>query len=108
MDEHAGPVVNRALLRAELRRLRTESGLTQEEVAGSLDWSVSRIAQIERDNIAITKPELYRLLDYYDGHLSLSGRERRRLLGLHSDSCAEASSRVRVMLRCLVLTGEVA
>lgn len=65
MKEDGGPSVARALLRAELRRLRTERGLTQEEVARSLDWSVSKLVRIEAGDSAISARELYSLLTFY-------------------------------------------
>jgi transcriptional regulator with XRE-family HTH domain len=42
-----GPVVQSVLLRSELRRLRNESGLTQEQVAYELDWSPSKVIRVE-------------------------------------------------------------
>ena len=42
MATDQGPVVQSALLRGELVRLRRESGLTQEQVAADLGWSPSK------------------------------------------------------------------
>ncbi|HET6189986.1 MAG TPA: helix-turn-helix transcriptional regulator, partial [Trebonia sp.] len=47
MANDQGPVVLSALLRAELIRLRKESGLTQEAVAQNLDWSPSKLIRVE-------------------------------------------------------------
>lgn len=45
LDE--GPVVQSALLRSELVRLRKECGLTQEQVATNLEWSPSKLIRVE-------------------------------------------------------------
>jgi transcriptional regulator with XRE-family HTH domain len=60
-----GPVVQSALLRAELIRLRKEGGLTQEQVAQNLDWSPSKLIRVEGGRSAITKVDLDALLTLY-------------------------------------------
>ncbi|HEY2638677.1 MAG TPA: helix-turn-helix transcriptional regulator [Streptosporangiaceae bacterium] len=49
MSEDAGnPAVQARRLRAALRQARQEAGLTQEQVAAALEWSLSKIVRIER------------------------------------------------------------
>jgi transcriptional regulator with XRE-family HTH domain len=60
-----GPVVLSALLRNELVRLRRESGLTQEQVAVSLEWSPSKLIRIEGGRSSITKVDLDALIAEY-------------------------------------------
>jgi transcriptional regulator with XRE-family HTH domain len=74
-----GPVVQSALLRGELVRLRRESGLTQEQVAGELEWSPSKLIRVEGGRSSITKVDLDALLARY-GVTSESTRERLHLL----------------------------
>ena len=47
MATDQGPVVQSALLRSELVRLRRDSGLTQEQVAEHMEWSPSKVIRIE-------------------------------------------------------------
>jgi transcriptional regulator with XRE-family HTH domain len=74
-----GPVVQSALLRGELVRLRRESGLTQEQVASGLEWSPSKLIRVEGGRSSITKVDLDALLTKY-GVTSESTRERFQLL----------------------------
>ncbi|RFS81357.1 XRE family transcriptional regulator [Actinomadura spongiicola] len=66
MTSDQGPIVQGALLRAELVRLRKEKGLTQEQVAGQLEWSPSKLIRIEGGKNAITRTDLQALLTVYD------------------------------------------
>jgi transcriptional regulator with XRE-family HTH domain len=75
MATDQGPVVQSALLRTELIRLRKDSGLTQEQVAQSLDWSPSKLIRVEGGRSSITKVDLDALLRQY-GISSESQRER--------------------------------
>ncbi|MBV9450852.1 MAG: helix-turn-helix domain-containing protein [Streptosporangiaceae bacterium] len=75
-----GPVVQSALLRSELIRLRKERGLTQEQVAHALEWSPSKLIRVEGGHSSITKVDLEALLGEY-GVTSESQRER--LLGFN-------------------------
>jgi transcriptional regulator with XRE-family HTH domain len=75
MASDQGPVVQSALLRTELIRLRKESGLTQEQVAGGLDWSPSKLIRVEGGRSSITRVDLDALLTRY-GVTSESHRER--------------------------------
>ena len=74
-----GPVVQSALLRGELVRLRKESGLTQEQVAAELEWSPSKLIRVEGGRSSITKVDLDALLTKY-GVTSESTRERLQAL----------------------------
>jgi transcriptional regulator with XRE-family HTH domain len=74
-----GPVVQSALLRGELIRLRKDSGLTQEQVAASLEWSPSKLIRVEGGRSSVTKVDLDALLTKY-GVTSESTRERLQTL----------------------------
>ena len=63
LDE--GPVVQSALLRTELVRLRKDCGLTQEQVAANLEWSPSKLIRVEGGRSSITKVDLDALLQQY-------------------------------------------
>src|ERR1700677_265955 len=79
MATDQGPVVQSALLRTELIRLRKDSGLTQEQVAQHLDWSPSKLIRVEGGRSSITKVDLDALLTEY-GISSESIRERLQVL----------------------------
>jgi transcriptional regulator with XRE-family HTH domain len=79
MATDQGPVVQSALLRNELIRLRKDSGLTQEQVAENLDWSPSKLIRVEGGRSSITKVDLDALLTTY-GISSESHRERLQAL----------------------------
>src|ERR1700734_2139993 len=79
MATDQGPVVASALLRSELIRLRKEKGLTQEQVAGDLDWSPSKLIRVEGGGSPVTKVDLDALLSRY-GITSESHRERLQTL----------------------------
>lgn len=73
MASDRGPVVESAVLRTELVRLRREQGLTQETVAHDLEWSTSKLIRIEGGRSSITKVDLDALLTRY-GATSVSDR----------------------------------
>ena len=79
MANDQGPVVQSALLRNELIRLRKDSELTQEQVAQRLDWSPSKLIRVEGGRSSITKVDLDALLSTY-GITSESQRERLQAL----------------------------
>lgn len=79
MATDQGPVVQSALLRGELVRMRRESGLTQEQVASDLEWSSSKLIRVEGGRSSITKVDLDALLAVY-GVTSESTRERLQAL----------------------------
>jgi len=60
-----GPTVARRQLRLKLRRARHEADKTQNEIANSLDWSVSKILRIENGASAIGVSDLIALLTQY-------------------------------------------
>ncbi|MEV5826071.1 helix-turn-helix transcriptional regulator [Spirillospora sp. NPDC052242] len=66
MTSDQGPIVQSALLRTELVRLRKEKGVTQEQVARRLEWSPSKLIRIEGGKNAITRTDLQALLSVYD------------------------------------------
>jgi transcriptional regulator with XRE-family HTH domain len=74
-----GPVVQSAMLRSELTRLRKESGLTHEEVASELEWSPSKLIKIEGGRSSLTSADLNALLIRY-GISSEDTRERLQTL----------------------------
>jgi len=59
------PVVQRRRLRTELRRARQDAGLTQEQVALAMDWSLSKIIRIEVGSVGISTNDLKALMGYY-------------------------------------------
>ena len=75
MASDQGPVIQSALLRAELVRLRKEQGLTQQQVAAAQEWSPSKLIRVEGGGSSITKVDLDALLAQY-GVTSESHRER--------------------------------
>lgn len=74
IPEDLGPAVQRALLTQELKRLRANAKLTQEEVAQDRGWSVSKFTRIENGQTPVGKSDLEGLL---------------RLYGVADDDCAE-------------------
>lgn len=75
MASDQGPVVQSALLRSELIRLRKEKGMTQEQVARNLEWSASKVIRVEGGHSSITRVDLEALLRQY-GLTSESQHER--------------------------------
>jgi transcriptional regulator with XRE-family HTH domain len=79
MASDQGPVVQSMLLRGELVRLRKDSGLTQEQVARTLEWSPSKLIRVEGGRSSITKVDLDALLTAY-GITSESRRDQLQAL----------------------------
>jgi transcriptional regulator with XRE-family HTH domain len=79
MANDQGPVIQSAVLRSELVRLRKERNLTQEQVAANLEWSASKLIRVEGGRSSITKVDLDALLGQY-GVTSESQRERLQAL----------------------------
>ena len=79
MASDQGPVVQSAILRGELVRLRKDRGLTQQQVAMALEWSPSKLLRIEGGGSSITKVDLDALLSKY-GVTSESHRDRLQAL----------------------------
>ncbi|MDN3353673.1 helix-turn-helix transcriptional regulator [Actinomadura sp. DC4] len=72
MHEDHGPVVQRALLKNELVRLRAETGMTQSKVAAAMEWSEAKVIRVEGGKTALTKNDLEALLKVY----GITGRDR--------------------------------
>jgi transcriptional regulator with XRE-family HTH domain len=80
------PIVQRRRLRSELRSERDRAGLTQEQVAAEMDWSLSKVIRIEKGDVGISTNDLRALLSLYDVNdkdrvtslvgLARSGRQR--------------------------------
>jgi transcriptional regulator with XRE-family HTH domain len=87
MAEGGSPLVQRRRLRAELKKARQTSGLTQDQVAAEMDWSPSKVIRIEAGSSGISANDLKALLQLYgvkdleqiDSLLALAraGREQR-------------------------------
>ena len=60
------PMAQRRRLRQELKRLRTEAGMTQREVAQALDWSPSKVIRIENGSVAVATTDLRALLMLFE------------------------------------------
>jgi transcriptional regulator with XRE-family HTH domain len=65
MADGGSPLVQRRLLRAELKKARQESGLTQEQVATEMEWSPSKVIRIESGSSDISAWDLKALLKLY-------------------------------------------
>ena len=65
MNDDVSPVVHRRRLRLELRKARLHIGLTQEEVARRMDWSLSKIIRIETGSVSVSTNDLTALLRLY-------------------------------------------
>jgi len=86
MVDGGSPLVQRRRLRSELRSAREAKGLTQDQVAHEMDWSLSKIIRIEGASSSISANDLKALLSLYgiteservDSLLTLAkaGRER--------------------------------
>lgn len=80
------PTVQRRRLRSELRHRREAVGLTQDQVASEMDWSLSKLVRIEAGTVGISTNDLRALLDLYgvrnpehvDDLLDLARRSRQR------------------------------
>jgi transcriptional regulator with XRE-family HTH domain len=64
-SETTSPVVARRRLRTELRRARLDAGLTQEQVATAMDWSLSKLIRIENGTVGISMNDLKVILGHY-------------------------------------------
>src|ERR1700744_3746927 len=65
-DTDPSPAVQRRRLRAELRRSRLDAGLTQEQVASAMDWSLSKLIRIENGSVGISTNDLKAVLQHYE------------------------------------------
>jgi transcriptional regulator with XRE-family HTH domain len=64
-SDSPSPVVQRRRLRTELRRARQQAGLTQDQVADEMEWSLSKVIRIEAGTVGISANDLKALLGYY-------------------------------------------
>jgi transcriptional regulator with XRE-family HTH domain len=65
MAEVGSPLVQRRRLRTELKKARQTSGLTQDQGAGEMDGSLSKIIRIEAGSSGISANDLKALLQLY-------------------------------------------
>jgi transcriptional regulator with XRE-family HTH domain len=60
------PAVARRRLRIALRRARQATGLTQRQVAESLDWSLSKVNRIEAGEVTVSGTDLQAMLRLFE------------------------------------------
>ena len=65
MGDSASPLMHRRRLRNELRSARQDKGLTQEQVAQAMEWSLSKMNRIEKAKTGISANDLKALLPLY-------------------------------------------
>src|SRR5215471_17337247 len=65
VSDNPSPAVQRRRLRTELRRARLDAGLTQEQVATAMDWSLSKLIRIENGSVGISTNDLRAILNHY-------------------------------------------
>ena len=73
--------VRRRRLAAELRRLRRQSGMTVEDVAGTVAWSKAKLTRYELGRSTLRPSEVETLLEHY----AVRGKHREELLNLSQD-----------------------
>jgi transcriptional regulator with XRE-family HTH domain len=61
-----GPMLARRRLRQALRKARETAGLTQEHVAGEMEWSLSKVIRIEAGIVGVTANDLKALFRLYN------------------------------------------
>jgi transcriptional regulator with XRE-family HTH domain len=87
MAADQGPVVQSAILRSELVRLRKKNKLTQEETARNFRWSPSKLIRVEGGHSSITMVDLDALLNLYQVD---ADDDRRRLHDLNDGARSPA------------------
>lgn len=65
MEDNASPLLLRRRLRTELLAARLDNGLTQQQVAETMDWSLSKMNRIEKAKSGISTNDLKALLGRY-------------------------------------------
>lgn len=65
VGDSASPLMHRRRLRNELRAARQDKGLTQEQVANAMEWSLSKMNRIEKAKTGISANDLKVLLPLY-------------------------------------------
>jgi transcriptional regulator with XRE-family HTH domain len=79
MEDGASQLLDRRRLRTELRDARLASGLTQEQVAKAMEWSLSKMIRIESAQTGISANDLKALLPLYG---ITDEQQVKRLVGL--------------------------
>ncbi|GAA4702637.1 helix-turn-helix domain-containing protein [Phytohabitans rumicis] len=59
------PAAARRRVRLALRRARDARGLTQQQVADGLDWSLSKVNRLEKGEVTVSRTDLLALLEMY-------------------------------------------
>jgi len=103
MPNDHGPVVQSALLRNELVRLRKVAGLTQEQVAADREWSPSKLIRVEGGRSSITRTDLEALLGGM-GQVTYESR-REQLQTLNRDQTMNVCEHSRGDVQEDVMTG---
>lgn len=65
MAKVQGSAIQRGRLTRELRRIRKDAGMTQEQVAAEIEWSLSKLIRIEGGGVGISVSDLRSLLALY-------------------------------------------
>jgi transcriptional regulator with XRE-family HTH domain len=82
MPSSGSPAVRRRRLAAELRRLRSSTGKTAEDVGRSLGWSKAKISRYELAQGGLKPDDVARLLEFYGVQVS----QREQLLALAEEA----------------------
>jgi transcriptional regulator with XRE-family HTH domain len=82
MPTSGSPTVQRRRLAAELRRLRTSTGKTAEDIGKALGWSKAKISRYELAQGGLKPDDVARLLECY----GVEGSHREQLLALAEEA----------------------
>ena len=82
MPNSGSPTVRRRRSAAELRRLRTSTGKTAEDVGKVLGWSKAKISRYELAQGGLKPSDVARLLEFYE----VQGSHREQLLALAEEA----------------------
>lgn len=85
MPRQRDPRFSKRLVSRRLRALRDELGRTQQEVADSMDWSVSKMIRIENSTVGVSTSDLKALMLEY----GVPDDEAARLIAIAKDSRRE-------------------
>jgi transcriptional regulator with XRE-family HTH domain len=66
MPATPNPVVDKLQLAKDLRRLRDEKGMTQQQVAEKLGWSREKVGRIETASVSVSLADVRHLLHLYE------------------------------------------
>jgi transcriptional regulator with XRE-family HTH domain len=86
MLSSGSPMARRRLLASELRRLRTGTGRTAEDVGRALRWSKAKISRYELAQSGLKPVDVERLLDFY----GVEDAQREKLLVLAEEASHKA------------------